>query len=180
MKQAAVLVIDVQQGLFDPAPRPFEADAVIERINEITMWALENSIPVIFIQHESPGSILAYDTQGWQLQDELETSRENIIVRKTTPDSFLKTDLEAVLKERHVEHLIVCGYASEFCVDTTVRRAAGLGYSVDLVSDAHTTHDKPHSTAEQIRLHHNCTLPNIKSFGVKISAVATADLIRSA
>ena len=98
-------------------------------------------------------------------------------MRKTTPDSFLSTNLEALLKQHQIEHLIVCGYASEFCVDTTVRRGAALGYSMSLVSDAHTTHDKPHASAEQIRVHHNATLPNISSFGVKIAAVSTDELV---
>jgi nicotinamidase-related amidase len=62
-------------------------------------------------------------------------------------------------------------------VDTTVRRAAGLGYSVELVSDAHTTHDKSHASAEQIRAHHNATLQNISSFGVKIAAVMADELM---
>jgi len=61
-------------------------------------------------------------------------------------------------------------------VDTTVRRAAGLGLAVTLAADAHTTHDKPHADGVQIRAHHNATLPAISSFGVKIAAVAAADL----
>jgi len=57
-----------------------------------------------------------------------------------------------------IERLVVMGYASEICVDSTVRRAVGLGYEVVLVADGHTTHDKPHLDAERIRQHHNCTL----------------------
>ncbi|MNL42777.1 Isochorismatase family protein [compost metagenome] len=71
---------------------------------------------------------------------------------------------------------MVCGYATEFCVDTTVRRAAGLGMPVTLAADAHTTHDKPHASGARIRAHHNATLPAISSFGVKIAAVPAADI----
>ena len=87
------------------------------------------------------------------------------------PDSFLRTNLEDILNSKGINDLIICGYASEFCVDTTVRRAAALGFAVSLVSDAHTTHDKDHASAVKIREHHNCTLPNISSFGPKISAI---------
>jgi nicotinamidase-related amidase len=58
-------------------------------------------------------------------------------------------------------------------VDTTVRRAAALGYSVTLASDAHTTHDKPHASAAAIRAHENATLPQITSFGQAIVALAS-------
>ena len=73
------------------------------------------------------------------MQSSLVTQTNDHFVRKTTPDSFLNTNLQNVLNELDVDSLIVCGYASEFCVDTTIRRAAGLGYPVTLVSDAHTT-----------------------------------------
>ena len=82
-----------------------------------------------------------------------------------------------VLENLNIKHLIICGYASEFCVDVTVKRAAGLGYSKTLVSDGHTTHDKPHLSGVEIRDHHNATLPFITSFGVKIEAVSTQDIL---
>lgn len=129
------------------------------------------------MQHEQAESEIEFGSAGWKLQAGLKAEESDEFIRKTTPDSFLRTNLEALLKQHDVEHLIVCGYASEFCIDTTVRRAAGLGYSVELVSDAHTTHDKPHASAEQIRAHHNATLPNISSFGVKITNVPTDEII---
>ncbi|MDE8601668.1 cysteine hydrolase family protein [Marinomonas sp. RSW2] len=175
--KSAILIIDVQSILFDPVPRPFEADLVVERINRFTSWARANDVVVIHVQHEKAGSEIEFGSAGWQLQAGLKVEEGDEFIRKTTPDSFLRTDLDALLKENDVEHLIVCGYASEFCVDTTVRRAAGLGYSVELVSDAHTTHDKPHASAEQIRAHHNATLPNISSFGVKIAAIMADELM---
>ena len=176
--KSAILIIDVQSILFDPAPRPCDADLVVERINRVTSWARASDVLVIHVQHEQAGSVIEFGSAGWQLQAGLKVEEGDEFIRKTTPDSFLRTDLEALLKQHSVEHLIVCGYASEFCVDTTIRRAAGLGYSVELVSDAHTTHDKPHASAEQIRAHHNATLPNIASFGVKISAISSNELVR--
>ena len=167
----AVLVIDVQEGLF--RPEPFEAEKVIERINRMTQLARTSGCPVFFVQHETPKAPLIHGSGDWQLHHCLTVQDTDEIVRKTTPDSFLRTDLEERLNALGIQDLVICGYASEFCVDTTVRRAAALGFSVTLVSDAHTTHDKDHASAAAIRAHHNCTLPNITSFGPKISAVAS-------
>ena len=174
--KSAVLVIDVQSILFDPEPQPFESQIVLTKINEVTKLARAKSIPVIFVQHEQPKSVIEYESAGWALQSSLITQTGDHFVRKTTPDSFLNTNLQSVLNELDVDSLIVCGYASEFCVDTTIRRAAGLGYPVTLVSDAHTTHDKEHASGAQIREHHNATLPSISSFGVKIEAVKACNL----
>ena len=71
--KSAVLVIDVQRGLFDPEPRPYEADAVVGRINTLTARAREAGVPVVFIQHEGKGGYLEYGTQDWQLEQRLLT-----------------------------------------------------------------------------------------------------------
>lgn len=172
----ALLIIDTQRALFDADPRPLEADAVLARINTLADRARANAAPVFFIQHETPAGDLAHGSKGWQLQPKLVVRPGDQHVRKTTPDSFLRTDLQDRLRAAGVNRLVVCGYASEFCVDTTVRRAAALGYPVVLASDAHTTHDKPHASAAQIRAHHNATLPEVTSFGPVITAVAAAEI----
>ncbi|MCK5312606.1 MAG: cysteine hydrolase [Desulfobacteraceae bacterium] len=174
--KSAILIIDVQCGLFDESVRPYEADEVVERINNITSNARIKGIPVVFIQHELAEGFLEYGSESWKLQKDLFIDDIDFKVRKTTPDSFLRTNLEEILTSVGAMNLIICGYASEFCVDTSVRRAAALGYNVQIISDAHTTHDKEHASAKQIREHHNATLPNITSFGPRISVVKSIDI----
>ena len=169
--KSAVLVIDVQTKVFDTNPRPFEADEVVKRINYVTALARAAGVSVFFIQHEGPG-YLDHESEGWQLQKDLVVKDTDIRVRKTTGDSFLRTDLEEKLKSLDITNLVICGYASEFCIDNTTRRATGLGYTVQLVSDAHTTHDKKHLSAQKIREHHNLTL----SMGPTITAVQSEDI----
>jgi nicotinamidase-related amidase len=169
----ALLVIDVQRALFDPEPRPFEADAVVERINTLTARARAADVPVVFVQHETPSGPLALGSDGWKLQANLKVEPRDAVVRKATPDAFLRTQLPELLGQWNIDHVVVCGCASECCVDSTVRRAAALGYAVTLVSDAHTTHDFPHATGEQIRTHENVVLPSLDSFGPAIVAKAT-------
>jgi len=174
--KSALLIIDVQRGLFDPLPHPYEADAVVDRINQLSARAREAGMPVVMVQHERLGSALAHGSEGWQLQEDLLATGDDILVRKTTPDAFLRTSLAELLVQHGVQRLVICGYATEFCVDTTTRRAAALGYPVVLAADAHTTHDKAHATALQIRTHHNATLPDITSFGPEIVALPTAEI----
>jgi len=167
----ALLIIDVQRALFDVEPPPFEADLVVQRINALAQRARTQGIPVVFVQHEKEGGPLSFQSEGWQLHKNLVTTTGDLFLRKTTPDAFLRTPLEQILNEFGVKHVVVCGYASEFCVDTTVRRAAALGYGVTLAADAHTTCDKPHANGAAIRAHENGTLPNITSFGPVIRAI---------
>lgn len=176
MPRSALIVIDVQCALFDPAPRPFEADAVIRRINRLSAAARAAGVPVVWVQHETADTPLLADRPGWALPAALQTAPADHRVRKTTPDSFLRTGLADWLAARDIGHLVICGYATEYCVDTTTRRAAALGHSVTLVADGHTSHDKPHASAAQIRAHHNATLQAINSFGPVIRALAAADI----
>jgi len=174
----AVLVVDVQRGIFDPSPRgrAFEADEVVQRINALTARARAQKVPIAFIQHETAEGNFARQNEGWELEKNLEIGANDVIIAKTTSDSFLRTTLNDWLKEHQVKRLVICGATTEECVDTTVRSAGSHGYHVVLAADAHTTRDKPHASAAFIRTHHNYTLPNLDSFEGNISAVNSADI----
>lgn len=177
MMKPAILIIDVQSGLFDTTPPPADATDILQRINQLTDAGRQHQVPVFWIQHEDADE-LRYQSPEWQLQGSLKQVPGDHYIRKTTPDSFQGTDLGSTLQHLGVNTLIIGGYACEFCVDTTVRRSAGQGYPVILVSDTHTTHDKPHLNGRSIREHHNATLSNISSFGVSIEAMPLADVIQ--
>lgn len=120
---------------------------------------------------------MVYGQDGWQLDPRLVAQPSDLYVRKKTCDSFHNTDLQALLQARGVTSLIACGLQSEFCVDSTVRRALALGYPVTLVADGHSTLDSGGLTAEQITAHHNTTLSNMQSFGPR-ALVIPADQVR--
>lgn len=174
-KETALVVIDAQAALFDPPPA--EAEEVVARINALAARARLAGVPVVWVQHEREGTDLQADTTGWQLHADLAPDDADLHVHKKMSDAFLHTPLHALLSERGVRHLTVCGYSSEFCVDSTVRAAASRGYAVTLAADAHTSHDKPHATGLQIRTHENETLRNISSYYVEIDAVPAAQIV---
>lgn len=178
--KTALLVIDVQQGLCEGEGRAHASDEVIARINPMANRLREASVPIVFVQHESTAGYLEHGTREWQLADGLQVQPGDLRVRKKTPDAFLNTDLEALLKARGVEELIVCGMHTEFCVDTTTRRALALGYPVTLVADGHTSAGNAVLTAPQVIAHHNATLINISSFGPRVRLVASADVVPGA
>ena len=172
----ALLIIDVQQGLCEGEHAAFESPQVIARINAVSAKARAAGAMVIFIQHESTSGYLSHGTDAWQLARGLHVEPSDLTLRKTTPDSFLHTELEEVLKRHAVTDLVICGMHTEFCVDTTTRRALALGYPVVLVADAHTSEGNAHLTAAQVIQHHNATLTNISSFGPRVRAIFSENL----
>jgi nicotinamidase-related amidase len=172
----ALLIIDVQHALCHGEYAGFEADRVISRINIVSQHVRESGGLVVVIQHESPSAPLEHGSEGWRLAASLITASRDSFVRKRATDSFHNTNLHALLQEHRVTHLIICGLQSEFCVDTTTRRALALGYSVTLVADGHTTLNNGTLSAAQISAHHNETLSNITSFGPRATAVPAAEV----
>jgi nicotinamidase-related amidase len=172
----AILVIDVQQGLCEGPDAAHDCPGTIERINVVTHRARVAGVPVFFIQHESNAGYLEHGSREWQLASGLQVNAGDRKIRKTTPDSFLRTDLHEALQILGVTRLVVCGMHTEFCVDTTTRKALALGYPVVLVSDAHTSAGNAAIGALQVIAHHNATLTNISSFGPRVTTMTHSEV----
>ena len=168
------LVVDMQVGVF-ANPRHDRA-GVVERINALTAAVRGHGGRVVFIRHTDAADGLAEGSDAWQLLPELVLSAEDSCVEKSACDAFLNTSLASVLGEKPLDALILAGCASDFCVDTTVRTAAALGYPVRIASDAHTTADRPHLDAESIIRHHNYVWENLIVPGNPVRLASTAEL----
>lgn len=173
--KSALLIIDVQHALCTGEWAAFDIDRVIARINAVATKARTAGAPVVLIQHEDDGP-LQFGTDGWQLAEGLSKLPGDIRLRKMTTDSFHHTDLNRLLQERGITNLVICGLQSEFCIDTTVRRAVALGYQVVLVTDAHSTMDNGVLSAAQISAHHNATLANITSLEQRVTPALAGEV----
>lgn len=172
----ALLIIDVQSALCSGDHAVFESQRVVDRVNQVSEKARSAGVPVILMQHESPSGSLERGSDGWKLDSRLVVDDADLVLAKKAADAFHRTNLQAELERRGITHLIICGMQSEFCVDTTTRRALALGYPVTLVSDAHSTSDSGILTAAQISAHHTATLESISSFGPRVIARLAAEV----
>ena len=99
-------------------------------------------------------------TEGWELHPKLEVRPGELVIRKRTCDAFYGTSLEAELRSRGITTVLLMGYATDFCVDATLRSAASKEFGVIVVADAHTTLDNPVLKADLVREHHNWAWAN--------------------
>ncbi len=171
----ALLVIGVQQSLCEGEGVAWDCEGLFSRINVLSQGARAAGCPVIWVQHQD--AQLLPESPAWQLPAALHTDAADLHIRKTTPDAFFRTPLQALLQQHGVQRVVVCGLHSEFCVDTTVRRAMALGYPVTLVGDAHTSAGHADATPQQVIAHHNATLSDISSFGPRVTVVSTQDVV---
>lgn len=152
----ALLIIDVQCGMFSDFGPVYQSKAVLSRIKRLIDRARSAAVPVIYIQHcAPPGESLHRGTKGWQIHPAVAPLKQERIIQKRTPDCFQGTHLQRELKKLRISKLIITGLQTEFCVDTACRRAFSLGYKVVLAKDAHTTLDGGKLSAAEITEHHN-------------------------
>ena len=157
----ALLIVDMQAGLLAGAPK-HDLTAVLSRIDKLARQVRERDGVVFFIQHAGPkGDVFEPRTPGWELLGELNRDPTDRVVSKTLNDPFFDTELAATLAGLPVERILVTGWATDFCVDATVRSAAARGYQVVAVADGHTVSDRPHMSAALVITHHHWVWTNL-------------------
>jgi nicotinamidase-related amidase len=81
------------------------------------------------------GRILVRGELGHDIIEELAPLPGEPVVDKPGKGAFHATDLDALLKNRGITQLIVCGVTTEVCVNTTVREANDRGYDCLVLGD---------------------------------------------
>lgn len=181
----ALLIIDVQKAIL-AGDRPAERQAVLDRaldgvvarLADLQLKARAAKVPVVVVQHDDQGDHrLARGAPGWELRPEIAPLAGEALVHKTACDSFFETTLEAELRKRGIDHLVIGGCMTQYCVDTTARRAVTMGYDVTLIADGHATADAGDFTYDQIIAHHNRLLDGFDA-GTHAIAVKKANEVR--
>lgn len=170
----ALLVVDVQRDVVEGSPR---RDEVVAAIAGLVDRARADGAPVVWVQHSGRG--LERDTDGWQYVPELVRADAEALVHKTYGDSFEDTELEDVLAQAGVGHLVVAGAQSDFCIRSTLHGALVRGYDVTLVGDAHTTEDLTEWGApppEQVIAHTNLFWSGQRAPGRTAGVVPAAEV----
>jgi nicotinamidase-related amidase len=180
----ALLLIDVQTAILagkgTPERQPVierALDSMVARLAILQAKARRVGAPVILIQHDGgAGHCLETGTAGWALRPEIVPHAGEIVVRKSYSDSFFATDLTSQLIRHNVDHLVIGGCMTEYCVDTTIRRAVSMGYDVTALTDGHTTADANGLGFDQIITHHNAIFDGFDAGAKSVILTACADV----
>lgn len=147
-----LVVIDMQNGVNSESEPLFRLEDVIHGINDRIASYREQNLPIIFIQHTGDG--LPVGSKDFEIFADINISDNDIYVTKTHANSFFHTTLKEELDKLGVTSIEFCGAQTQFCVDTTIRFAHGLGYSLFMKQGLHTTTDNDLLSAETIMKHH--------------------------
>ncbi|BBN97702.1 cysteine hydrolase family protein [Sporolactobacillus terrae] len=154
----ALLVIDAQQALIDGdagEPGVGNKEILLQKINAVIEKAVQENVNIVFVRDTS---VAGGEGPGFEVHPAIRRPEGAAFFKKSATSAFYHTSLLDYLKERAIEHLVIAGCQTEYCIDTAVRMATVNGFDVTLVGDAHGTADTPVLSAEQIVKHHNQTL----------------------
>src|SRR3954464_14722611 len=83
----------------------------------------------------SPSAILIHDTWNTEIVDELAPAPGDIVIRKNRYSAFYNTNLDDILEERSITTLVVGGWTTSVCVESTIRDAMFRNYTCLLLTD---------------------------------------------
>jgi nicotinamidase-related amidase len=157
----ALLVVHMQVGLLNGKPK-HDLRQVLDRINRLAVKVRARSGKVILIRHcGGRGDDFEPQAPGWEFLPELVRKPDDIVLPTTLNDPFAGTDLRARLTEIRPARVLVTGWATDFCVDSTVRSTVAHHFDVVAVADGHTLSDRPHLDAASVIRHHNWVWSNL-------------------
>lgn len=138
----ALLVIDVQNEYFTGKLPVCHPENTLPNVLEAIDAAKRVRVPVVMIRHtlRSPDAQAFIEgSHGWELHDLVKDIAVDHRIEKTMPSSFVSTDLEEWLRTNGIDTVVISGYMTQFCCDTTAKYAYHLGFNVEFLSDATAT-----------------------------------------
>jgi nicotinamidase-related amidase len=157
----ALLVVDMQEGILQGSPK-HDLASVVERIDRVATRVRRRGGHVFFIQHDGPpGDVFDPSAPGWRVLPAIARDPRDHTVRKRLNDAFHDTSLAADLIRLGVSRVLVAGWATDLCVDATVRSAVAQGFPVVVLSDSHTVSDRPNLPAARVIDHHQWVWANL-------------------
>ena len=141
--KTALVVINHQRGMFDMlGHQPFDGDGVTDRIARLIAKARAANALVFYVQHDGgPGDEFHPGKPGFPFVDTVAPLPGDDVTVKTKSSAFHNTDFDAKLKRAGINHLVITGMQSEYCVTSAIRGAYERGYKITLTADAHSTFD---------------------------------------
>lgn len=135
---AALIIIDMQKGMADPAAGTRNNPEAEQNIAALLgAWRTADAT-VVHVRHISRtvGSLFWPGQAGVEFQERLAPLPDAHVVEKNVPDAFINTGLERWLRVRGIGELVIVGVSTNNSVEASTRTAGNLGFATHVVADA--------------------------------------------
>ena len=144
LQDAALVLIDCQNTYREGIMQLTGVEPALKEARRVLDRARALGRPVIHIQHDAgPGT--PYDVRAdiGRIADIVAPQNGETVITKGYPNSFVQTPLDDELKRLGVKNLVLVGFMTHMCVNSTARGAFNLGYAPTVVASATATRDLP-------------------------------------
>jgi nicotinamidase-related amidase len=144
LAKSALVLIDCQNTYREGVMQLEGVEAALKECAKLLARAREAGAPVIHIQHDG-GVGTPYDTKApiGTISDIVAPAAGEKVITKAYPSSFEQTDLDAELKRLGITDLVLAGFMTHVCVNSTARAAFNHGYRATVVGNATATRALP-------------------------------------
>ncbi len=142
---AALIIIDVQQGMDDPRRPPRNNPAAEEHMAQLLAAWRATGRPRIHVRHDAldADSPFAPGKPGNAIKAIVVPWPDEPIVVKHVNSAFIGTNLEWQLRDAGIQTVVIIGLVANYCVESTARMAGNLGFNTYVVGDATAAYDRP-------------------------------------
>ena len=141
----ALLIIDIQNDYFPGGAMELVGSVqAAEVAAKIQQDFRSQGLPVINVQHIAKSQAATFflpGTEGAEIHESVKPVDGELLIVKHFPNAFRETPLLESLKDLEVSELVIIGMMTHMCIDTTVRAASDLGFSVTVHAAACATKD---------------------------------------
>ena len=144
LKGSALVMIDFQNTYREGVMQLEGVEPAIKEGAKILAKARDAGIPIFHIQHDAgAGSPYDLNERVGAIADEVAPKGGEAIIVKNYPSAFVGTDLQKQLEAAGVKDLILAGFMTHMCVNSTARSAFNLGFSPTIVASTTATRNLP-------------------------------------
>lgn len=144
LAESTLILIDCQNTYTRGVMELDGVQAALDETATLLDRARTAGIPIIHIQHsDGPGSLYDIDGESGAIVAQVAPREGEAVVVKNYPNSFVQTDLEQRLKALNASNLVLTGFMTHMCVNSTARGAFNLGFAPTVVAAATATRSLP-------------------------------------
>lgn len=151
LADSALIMIDCQNTYRKGVMQLTGVEEAILEAKKLLARARAAKIPVIHIQHDA-GAGTPYDVHAeiGKICDEVAPLPSEPVITKNYPNSFVATALDEHLKALGIKNIVLAGFMTHMCINSTAHGGFNLGYNVTVV--ASTTATRPLQAANGVVL----------------------------
>ena len=144
LADSALVLIDCQNTYTRGVMELEGVDAALDEVAALLDRARSAGIPVVHIQHDGgAGSPYDIDAEIGAIVDRVAPRDGEPVVVKSYPNAFVQTELDEQLKAVGAANLVLAGFMTHMCVNSTARGGFNLGYAPTVVAAATATRELP-------------------------------------